>query len=734
MATRKRISKGSDMRDLKLGHRLIGLFMFMALIVAITGGFGAWSMKRVGDRIQGMLTNLANQQKLAMLMELSQKDCHICLLQAAMVSDMEKFADSAEDYQAKGDLFKNQSETILKGNVKLELKPAIPGSAIETKARAAVVGWTKFEEVADRLLAAKRGLLNVRTPDGDSQLHQEIVALAEANEAAKTAVDDLLVAVNAQMIQAKKEVTSIQRSAFAAFVIVVIAAIILAASFGIMTTRNIVSRIGHMGDALNRGAEGDLTARVTVDSGDELGMLGNNFNTMLGKLSEMIGSVSSSTEELGHVTENLSEASKQVVNGAQIQADGIANTSSAMTQINASIKGVAHGVDGLSLSATESSSSILEMAASVEEVAQNVENLALAVDEVSSSITEMAASIKQVGTGVNSLMDTSSVAASSVMEMDGSIKQVESSAMETTAISEEVRKDAEMGKQAVEATIAGINEIKRSSGITYEVINSLSGRASDIGAILSVIDEVAEQTNLLALNAAIIAAQAGEHGKGFAVVADEIKELAERTSSSTREIALVIRAVQEETRRAVEAINLAEKSIAEGEMLSQKSGEALNKIVGGVKRSSDRMAEIARATVEQAKGSLMIRNAMENVSDMVAQIAKATQEQGQGSELITVAVQKMKDLTSQVRASTREQSKVGSFIARSTENITEMIQQIKLACDEQSRGSEQVVVAVEDIRHSTDMNLEAINILNEALASLLRQTEILNREIIVFRV
>jgi len=41
---------------------------------------------------------------------------------------------------------------------------------------------------------------------------------------------------------------------------------------------------------------------------------------------------------------------------------------------------------------------------------------------------------------------------------------------------------------------------------------------------------------------------------------------------------------------------------------------------------------------------------------------------------------------------------------------------------------------VEDIRHSTDMNLEAINILNEALASLLRQTEILNREIIVFRV
>jgi methyl-accepting chemotaxis protein len=377
-----------------------------------------------------------------------------------------------------------------------------------------------------------------------------------------------------------------------------------------------------------------------------------------------------------------------------------------MSQINISIKGVAQGVESLSLSAAESSSSILEMAASVEEVALNVENLAQSVEEVSSSISEMATSIKQV----------------------------EKNAMETAAISEDVRKDAEMGRNAVVATITGINEIKRSSGITYEVINNLSVRAHDIGTILSVIDEVAEQTNLLALNAAIIAAQAGEHGKGFAVVADEIKELAERTSSSTREISKVIRGVQEETQRAVEAIAQAEKSIADGEVLSQKSGEALNKIFDGVKQSTDRMGEIARATVEQAKGSLMIRDAMEKVSEMVAQIARATHEQGQGGELITSAVQRMKELTSQVRGSTREQTKVGNFIAKSTENITDMIQKIKQACDEQSRGSEQIVVAVEDIQQSTSMNLEATRILNEALASLLRQAEIINREMSAFKV
>jgi len=320
------------------------------------------------------------------------------------------------------------------------------------------------------------------------------------------------------------------------------------------------------------------------------------------------------------------------------------------------------------------------------------------------------------------------------MEMSESIKQVEESAKDTAAISDEVRRDAEMGKEAVVATIAGIQEIKRSSGITYEVINTLSDRAGDIGAILSVIDEVAEQTNLLALNAAIIAAQAGERGRGFAVVADEIKELAERTSSSTREIAQVIKGVQDETRRAVEAINQAEKSIADGEILSKRSGEALNKIVAGVNKATEQIDEIARATVEQAKGSQMIREAIEKVLEMVGQIAMATREQGMGGELVISEVERMKELTAQVRVSTREQSKVGNFIAKSTENITGMIQQIKRACDEQSRGSEQIVVAVEEIQHSNTINLDATKVMNSAVMNLSRQIEILQKEMVFFRI
>ena len=722
------------MKGLKLGQRLIGSFMILALIVAITGAFGAFSMNRVGGRIQDVLKNLAGQQKVVLLMGSTLKACQVSLLQATIErTNMTVFEDHAEDYRMLRDQFRSQCTIILKGNAKMGITSAVAGGDIEKRAQAAMKSWDTFDKVAEDLLAAKaESLKGSKVDDRLNQLASE--QLTVAGEGAKLAVDELLVAVGSRMNKANEEVREIQRSAGITLAVVIVLAIIVAALMGMAVTRYIVRRLTVMGDSLRRGAQGDLTARLTIDTHDELGKLGEDYNAMVHKLSEMLGKVDTSAGDLKGISDNLSDVSKQVLSAAQLQADGVSHTSSAMTQINTSVKGVTEGVDALSQSAAESSSSILQMAASIEEVALNMENLTQSVDEVSASIGEMSISIKEVGSNVVSLLEASTTTASSVMQMDSSIKQVERNAMETAAISDEVRRDAENGKKTVEATIAGINAIRTSSKITFEVIDTLSERANDIGAILSVIDEVAEQTNLLALNAAIIAAQAGEHGKGFAVVADEIKELAERTSSSTREIAQLIKGVQDETRRAVEAINQAESSIAEGEDLSQKSGEALTKILEGVIRSSAQMAEIARATVEQAKGSQIIRDAMEQVSDMVEQIAKATKEQGMGSGMIMGAVDKMKGLTAQVRSSTREQSKVGNFIAKSTEDITGMIRQIKRACDEQGKGSEQVVVAIEDIQQSTNINLEATRIMNEAVESLFRQTEMLRKEMASFKV
>jgi methyl-accepting chemotaxis protein len=704
------------LNDLSLGFKLTMAFIIMADIVAMTGIFGIWSIGKVGGEVKELLRNRAFQEKSVLTMELHQKACRVNLLNAALVQrSMEEFNQYVEGYKAKNALFKQTTDTLLKGDEKKGLPPAPKGGKIEEFTTSIKSSWADFEDVADELISHKRSLL-AGGKASDARLEELALAkITEASETAKLDIDDLADFIDSQMVTALKDADRIRISATYGFVAVIVLAVIVALALGITFTRLIVSRIRMVAEALQRGAQGDLSTSVEVSWHDEIGKLGDDFNGMTDKLSGMLGSVNHALVELTMISANISSASAKVVEAAEIQANSVNVTSSAMTEINTSIKGVGEGVESLSVSATETSSSILEMAASIEEVALNVENLSHSVEEVSSSIVQMAASIKQIGGSVQHLMEASSTTASSISEMDYTIKQVERNAMETADISRTVRVDAVTGKEAVEAAIAGINEIRSSSRITSDVIENLSRKAEDIGGILSVIDEVAEQTNLLALNAAIIAAQAGEHGKGFAVVADEIKELADRTTSSTREIAMVIRGVQEETRRAVEAISMAEQSIAKGENLSAKAGEALEKIVNGVQRASDQVAEIARATVEQARGSQMIKEAMDQVSDMVGQIANATTEQGKGSDLIMAAVEKMKGLTGQVKTSAREQSKVGNFIAQSTENITQMIAQIKRACDEQTRGSEQVVRSVEDIQSATATNLDSTHVMGDSV-------------------
>ena len=109
--------------------------------------------------------------------------------------------------------------------------------------------------------------------------------------------------------------------------------------------------------------------------------------------------------------------------------------------------------------------------------------------------------------------------------------------------------------RAVRETIDAMETSRRSVLDANSVVARLGQRSAEIGTILNVIDDIAEQTNLLALNASILAAQAGEHGKGFSVVAAEIRDLSERTATSTKEIGSLIHAVQEEVQNALDSMS-----------------------------------------------------------------------------------------------------------------------------------------------------------------------------------
>ena len=396
------------------------------------------------------------------------------------------------------------------------------------------------------------------------------------------------------------------------------------------------------------------------------------------------------------------------------QMAAVDQTTSSMKDMAASLLEIAQHVEALASSAEESSSSILEMTATNDEVAENMANLAASVRETVSSIEEMAYSIKEVARNVDSLSLTAEETSSSMNQMDVSIDQVQSNANETARLSEEVASDAELGAESILRIIDEINRIRVSSEETVNVIQSLNLRIEAIGDILEVIDDVSEQTNLLALNAAIIAAQAGEHGKGFAVVADEIKDLAERSATSTKEIAELIKTIQSESKNAIEAVKRGAQTVDASVTVSAEAERALKKILVSSKKSTGMVRAIARATVEQAKGSRQVTDAIGRIAETVQQIAAATAEQARGSELIMKSAEKMRLITQHVERSSQEQARGGRQISQAIESISNMVNHIHQAHQQQARGSEQTLTAAARIERLTRAHEGKVRRLSDA--------------------
>ncbi len=394
----------------------------------------------------------------------------------------------------------------------------------------------------------------------------------------------------------------------------------------------------------------------------------------------------------------VEEAAKNAAGIVRTLTESVASQLSVTEETARSIKEMAnaHGdivtnVEMLAAGAEESSSSVLEMNATTDEVTENIGELASGVRETVASIEEMAYSIKEVAKNVDALSLTAEETSSSMNEMDVSIDQVQSNANETARLSEEVAQDAERGAEAILKTIGEIYRIKESSQEAVAVISNLGSRIDAIGQILNVIDDVAEQTNLLALNAAIIAAQAGEHGKGFAVVADEIKDLAERAGASTKEIADLIKTIQTESRNAIQAVERGALNVDRGVEVSNEAERALKKILESSQKSTNMVRAIARATVEQAKGSKQVTDAIGRIAATVQQIAAATAQQARGSELIMKSGEKMRTIAQQVERSTQEQSNGSRQLKLAIENINAMVGQLNNAHRSLHRGSERAL-------------------------------------------
>ena len=519
------------------------------------------------------------------------------------------------------------------------------------------------------------------------------------------------------------------RQTFGIGMVIVLFIIAIGIGITLVFTQMMISPIEKIAHAAVKIADGDFSNKITVSSRDEIGVLADSFNKMSGTLSGIIRNIKSVSGNVAEASGKIGLSNRRLFEQTERQVAHSQRTLSSIEGMDGSAQKIVSNVEALSSVSEETSSSILEMTASSKEVANATTGLVSAMGESTSGMAEMKASVQEVSENVADLSSAAEETASAINEISSTLRTVESHSKDAASLSEQVSSDAQnLGMRSIEKTIEAMNTIQETVVKSAEVVNRLGNRSEEIGSILTVISEVTKQTNLLALNAAILAAQAGERGKGFAVVADEIKSLSDRTTSSTKEIAQLINAVQTEAKDAVEAIRMGAVNVEQGVSLSLEAGEALKKILVSSDHSTQMAKKIEQATIEQNRGVHQVTEAVGQVSHMLQQIARATQEQYNGSVQINNSSEKMNEMTHQVQLAMEEQSKGSQEITKAISNITERLQEIMKAVNAQKQETEVIVKAMVDIRRVASENNIITGEMDQAVEFLNQQAGILKQE------
>ncbi|HEU0186864.1 MAG TPA: methyl-accepting chemotaxis protein [Gallionellaceae bacterium] len=236
-------------------------------------------------------------------------------------------------------------------------------------------------------------------------------------------------------------------------------------------------------------------------------------------------------------------------------------------------------------------------------------------------------------------------AGSAVELMTKSIQEVDASASKSAEAARKTLHVTAQGAQAVQNSISGMDGIREQIQETSKRIKRLGESSQEIGEIVDLISDITEQTNVLALNAAIQAASAGEAGRGFSVVAEEVQRLAERSGEATKQIGLLVKAIQSDTQDAVTAMEKSTQGVVEGARLSDAAGQALREIEETTHELADSVNSISVSTQMQTDMASEVATLMTEI----LQITKQTTDNTQRTNTSVAQLEKLaSDLSSSV--------------------------------------------------------------------------------------
>jgi methyl-accepting chemotaxis protein len=405
-----------------------------------------------------------------------------------------------------------------------------------------------------------------------------------------------------------------------------------------LLARSIVMPIRKSIDFAKAVAQGDLTATVTLNRKDEVGILVQALNDMKGTIVKVLRETETLTQAVqeGRLDTRGNAAAfaggwRDLVTGINTILDAfVTPIAMAAVSIDRIAKGdlpepiteayhgdfnqIKNNLNALIAAMHEISRLAAEMAngnlmfqvqersaqdslmhalnAMLQRVSDIVRQVQGAADNVAAGSQTMGSGAEEMSAGATEQAAASEQASASMEQMAANIRQNSENAAQTGKIAIQAAEDAQKSGQAVMQTVKAMHDIVKK---------------------VAVIEAIASQTHMLSLNATIEAAKAQDYGRGFAVVAAEVRSLAERAKSAADEISVV-----------------ASDSIA----VAESAGAMIAKLVPDIQKMTEFVREISAASHEQSIGA-------EQINLAVQQLDHVTQQNSAASETLAATAEEL---------------------------------------------------------------------------------------------